>query len=138
MKKMFNFKWDPEYLSIHVESMDNDHQKLIEIMNEIYTLHTKNASRDRIHLSLKKLGSFVGEHFRREEQYFDSLKNYPDAEIHKAIHSKLVQKYTQHLKSFESGKNLDDSFFFFLKAWLVAHIEGVDAKYGMVAQKKAA
>lgn len=133
MKNAFVFKWDPEYLSIHVDSMDRDHQKMIEMMNQIYILHSRNGRRDQILQALQRLGAFVVEHFQREESFFDGLKGYGDAEIHKAIHQKLLKKFTYFVKQFEMGQGLTHDFFFFLKAWLVAHIEGVDAKYGLVA-----
>ena len=30
------FKWDQEKLSTHVDAMDNEHKKLVEIMNRLY------------------------------------------------------------------------------------------------------
>lgn len=138
MKNLFVFKWEPEYLSIHVDNMDRDHEKLIAMMNEIYLLHTKQAPRSQILKSLTDLGGFVVEHFRREEQYFDTVADYKDGDIHKAIHKKLVNQYLKHVEAYKNGADLNDDFFFFLKAWLVAHIEGVDAKYGINLHKNAA
>lgn len=130
MGKKFIFKWDPESLCINVDAMDKDHQVLIGLMNDVYELYKKQAPRNSIGSSLNKLGAFVVDHFNREEKYFETVEDYPDVEIHKAIHKKLVNGYTNYVKEFNAGTDLTDEFFFFLKAWLVAHIEGVDAKYG--------
>ncbi|MBV2168560.1 MAG: bacteriohemerythrin [Bdellovibrio sp.] len=129
MSRKFVFEWDPESLELGVEAMDKDHQKLILLMNNIFQLYSKHASRDQISHSLDELGKFVVEHFAREERYFDSVASYPDADIHKSIHKKLVNKYVSFVNSYKEGGELTEDFFFFLKAWLVAHIEGVDAKY---------
>lgn len=132
MKRKFVFKWEPE-LSVHVDPMDKDHQVLINLMNDIYVLYSKNANRQEIAKGMKNLGEFVVAHFDREERFFATVANYPDIEIHKAIHKKLVNRYVGYLNDYNNGANLDDNFFFFLKAWLVAHIEGVDMKYGDLA-----
>lgn len=129
MARKFVFQWDPQSLAIGVDAMDKDHQKLILLMNNVYQLYKTKAARSQIEASLNELGGFVIDHFAREERYFDSVPNYPDAEIHKAVHKKLVAKYVGFVESYQNGEEMTEDFFFFLKAWLVAHIEGVDAKY---------
>ncbi|KHD89458.1 MAG: hypothetical protein OM95_03590 [Bdellovibrio sp. ArHS] len=128
MTRNFNFQWD-DSLVIGVDTMDQDHQKLIQLMNEVYRLFKKNAAHSDIEKSMDQLGDFVVEHFQREERYFDSLPDYEDGLIHKAIHKKLLARYSSFLEEFKKGKEIKEDFFYFLKAWLVAHIEGVDAKY---------
>lgn len=135
MKRKFIFEWNPEELSIRVDAMDRDHQKLIQLMNQIYMLHTKHGARNEIQKVLQQLGAFVFEHFRREEKFMETIPGYLDLDIHKAIHRKLENRYGFYVKKFEEGAELDDDFFFFLKAWLVAHIEGVDMKYGNIVSQ---
>lgn len=138
MRRQFVFKWNAEELSVGVKKMDEDHEVLIGLMNDVYSLHLKGASRNMILDSLKQLGGFVVEHFTREEALFDRIPGYMDMDIHKAIHRKLVQRYSSYVTLYEDGRDLDDDFFFFLKAWLVAHIEGVDMKYGVLTEKESA
>lgn len=128
-KRTFVFEWDQKSLSVRVESMDHDHQRLIAMMNEIYNMYTKNASHSEQLEALTALGEFVVGHFAREEKYFEAQKHYQDAEIHKAIHKKLIKRYSDFLGEFKNGGKLSDEFFMFLKAWLIAHIEGVDSRY---------
>lgn len=132
MRRKFEFKWE-EDLSIHVGPMDKDHQVLISLMNDVYTLYSKNAHRSEIAKGMQALGNFVVEHFEREERFFATISGYPDVEIHKAIHKKLLNRYFGYLEEYQSGGDIGEDFFFFLKAWLVAHIEGVDMKYGNLA-----
>ncbi len=132
MRRKFEFKWEDD-LSIHVEPMDKDHQVLIKLMNDVYSLYSKNANRPDITNGMQALGNFVVEHFEREERFFATIPDYPDVDIHKAIHRKLIDRYSGYLKAYQSGGDLGEDFFFFLKAWLVAHIEGVDMRYGELA-----
>lgn len=131
---MSYFVWDPSRLSVHVDSMDNEHIRLIELMNELYDLSEKNSSKEILAKALTDLVNFTVKHFNDEEKFFDSL-NYQMADMHKAIHKDLLNKLGDHGKKFESTGKLSAEFFDFLKMWLNAHIAGIDMKYGDIAVK---
>jgi hemerythrin-like metal-binding protein len=131
------FQWDPSKLSIHVDKMDQEHIKLINLMNKLATRHEEKAPHSELVSIAKELQSWTITHFDHEEKFFDTLP-YSHANVHKKIHKDLLAKLDDHVKTFEKSKTLTDEFFRFLKVWLTAHIAGIDMKYGEIANKKAA
>ncbi|WP_413558836.1 bacteriohemerythrin [Bdellovibrio sp. HCB209] len=131
------FKWDQERLTTHVDAMDNEHKKLIEIMNRLHDRYEAKAGKAELGPLVKELGSWTVTHFQHEERFFDTL-DYPQASVHKKIHKDLLERFTGHAAEFEKTGHLTPEFFQFLKTWLTAHIMGIDHKYGEVAHKKSA
>lgn len=131
------FTWDPKRFSVHVDKMDLEHQKIITLMNELYTKNEQKASKSELSKSVKALFEFTVQHFEHEEKFFSSIP-YDQASVHKKIHQDLLGKLKDHAAKFEASGVLTNDFFAFLKMWLSAHIAGIDMKYGEVAKKKAA
>lgn len=129
-------QWDKNTLSVAVDSMDKEHQHLILLMNKLHDLHLNKASRSELGKSLDELKDYTIKHFSDEEAYLDEI-NYSEKEKHKLIHKDLLGKFSNYVKEFESKGELTDAFFSFLKLWLTSHIQGLDKKYGVEAQKKA-
>ena len=126
------FKWDREKLTTYVDAMDDEHQKLISLMNQLYTQYEAKASHSELSRILKELAAWTVTHFEHEEKFFDKLP-YDRAAVHKHIHQTLLADLKKHQAEFEKSKVLSPDFFIFLKTWLTAHIIGVDKKYGMIA-----
>lgn len=122
------FEWDPKKFSVSVQSMDNDHMKLIELMNKLHQLHESKAGRAEQGATLDALAAFTVRHFQGEEKYMESVK-FAGLATHKIIHQNLLAKVTQFVSDFKGGKPLSDEFFTFLKVWLSAHIQGIDRQY---------
>lgn len=131
------FQWDPKRYSIHVDAMDKEHQKLIDIMNKLYSRNNQGASKSELSSIIKDLGAWTKTHFEHEEKFFDTLP-YTQSAVHKKIHQDLLRRFTEHAEAFEKSGKLTDEFFRFLKTWLQAHICGIDIKYGEIANKKSA
>ena len=131
------FKWDQERLTTHVDAMDAEHKKLIDIMNKLYERSEAKAGKAELLSIVKELGSWTVTHFQHEEKFFDSIP-YKQAAVHKRIHQDLLARFGEHQKEFEKTGVLGPAFFQFLKTWLTAHIMGIDTKYGEVANQKSA
>lgn len=130
------FKWDKERLTTHVDAMDNEHKKLIDIMNRLYERHEAKATKNELGSIVRELVSWTVTHFDHEEKFFDTL-DYSQASVHKKIHKDLIQRLKDHGAEFEKTGQLTPAFFQFLKTWLTAHIMGIDTKYGVIASQKA-
>lgn len=68
-------KWT-ENLSVGVKELDNEHKKLIDLLNQLYT-GMKNREENKVIKSiLDDLVNYTLSHFAHEEKYFKQY-NYP-------------------------------------------------------------
>ncbi len=134
------FNWDKAKFTTLVDSMDHEHEGLINLMNQLYRENEANAGKAQLMKTLQQLGAKTKDHFAHEEKFFSSLSNYRLTDPHKKIHQELLNRFQEHAQNFIQGSatKLSDDFFTFLKVWLSAHICGVDRKYGEAAQTKSA
>lgn len=124
------FKWD-ESLDVNVEEMNNQHKKLIDLMETLYQKNAAGAARQELVDSADALVEFCIKHFRDEEEYMASA-GYSGLESHKVLHRNLVADLTAFVDEFKNGdaEGFDETFITFLKTWLATHIRGIDTKYG--------
>lgn len=116
-------------LSVKVLAIDQQHKKLIDMMNELSDAMKSGKGRDILSKIISGLILYTGTHFKTEEKYFDQF-DYPEAEIHKKEHEAFVLKVLEFKKGFEKGDlNLTVEIMDFLSDWLQNHIKGSDKKY---------
>lgn len=102
--------------------IDNDHKKLIEMVNRLHQLMSEGKGKDVMHKVLHNLISYTQEHFRREEDLMRNIR-YPGFFEHKEEHEKLVAQVLDLQHKFESGTaTLSIQVLHFLRDWLVNHI----------------
>lgn len=132
------FVWDPEKYSVKVEEMDNQHQNMISMMNDLYQKNQAGLAKEEILVVLNDLEKYIIQHFREEEAFFLKLDNYDKKASHIKIHQDLLQKYSAHRTKYEeSGTNtIAPDFFEFLRIWLATHISVIDMKYGQAASER--
>lgn len=121
------FQWQDD-LELDVPNMDQEHQVLIKLMNELYRLHDQKSPREQVNKAIHDLAEFTVKHFSDEEKYMESI-NYEGIETHKLIHKKLLGRVDEFVTAHDGGEELGDDFFIFLKTWLNSHIRGIDMKY---------
>ncbi len=125
------FEWDVNKFTTYVGAMDKEHEKLISIMNQLYSANETGAPKAQLLKIVDELAKATKTHFDHEETYFSALANYKSAEAHKKIHQNLLNDFTAHVQKFKAGGDkIPNDFFMFLKVWLSAHICGIDRKYG--------
>lgn len=130
------FEWT-QALDVGVLQMNEDHKKIIRLMNVLYEAYMKKANFPELQQHMSALTDFTVKHFKDEEAYLESIQ-FPGTATHKLIHQDLLAKFADHRRKFEVERTLDDAFFNFLRFWLSAHIRGIDAKYGEFAKTKKA
>lgn len=130
--------WSNDF-DVCVNDMNDQHKILMKIMNELFELNTSGKPKTLLMQKLGELGSFTVKHFTEEEQFMESI-HFDGLVTHKLIHKDLLEKFTRHMTAFDQGstQTLGTDFFGFLKVWLLAHIQGIDTKYGAVVKKSAA
>ncbi len=116
-------------LSVSVTEIDEQHKKLVTMINELNEAMQQGKGKHVIGNILMGLADYTGEHFSTEEKYFDQFK-YPDSVAHKKEHQEFVAKVGDFIKEFDAGKvMLSVQVMGFLKEWLVKHIQGSDKGY---------
>lgn len=123
------FQWDSSF-SVDVAEIDKQHQKLVEMINNLNDAMKQGKGKDVLVKIFGELFTYAGNHFATEEKYFEKFK-YPAAASHKLEHTNFVKKVSELKDGFDSGKiSLTIEVMNFLKDWLKGHIQGTDKKYG--------
>lgn len=122
------FKWNESY-SVHVRMCDAQHQKLIEIINQLADAMQVGKGAAVIRETLAQLLRYTQVHFAQEEELMKRA-GYPNLAAHQQLHRKLVadiQKFHQDLE--QGGRTNIVAVLDFLKHWLVDHIQKNDKAY---------
>jgi len=120
--------WKDEY-SVGIESLDNDHKKLIALLNQFTTAYDYAMSEVYERQALEDLIDYTKYHFAREEKLMESF-NYPDFEAHKGQHKAMISEVEEFVEKYnQRGHQALDEISTFLKNWLINHINGTDKGY---------
>lgn len=121
--------WKDEF-STGVAQFDNEHKRLIAMINELHAAMLASRSQEVVQDVLRKLVQYTQIHFKHEEDAL-ARAHYPQTAQHKAQHDKLTAQVMEFVKS-DRGVNahLSIDVLKFLKAWLLEHIEKSDKAYG--------
>jgi len=127
--------WNDSF-SVNVAEIDQQHQKLIALINELHDAMTQGKGEDILGKILNGLISYTGTHFKTEEKYFAQF-GYPDTDSHKKEHHAYVQKVSDFKDGFENGElSLSIEVMTFLYDWWRNHIKETDKKYSQFFNEK--
>jgi hemerythrin-like metal-binding protein len=116
-----------------IDSLDYEHRKLVEVMEEICD------SYDRAESSVSDLfGTLYAEasaHFALEESIMREAK-YAFYDAHKADHEQLLDRIRFMMEAYEDGlcKDCDTSLRDCLEAWLAGHVANADTGLRTLAE----
>ena len=120
--------WKDEY-SVGYEVIDNQHKKLIILINDLYSAFMNKSepvSTDRL---IRELTEYAEKHFQEEERLFKQ-HNYIETEAHIKEHNLFISKTTELFEQFKNNpKMLSIRMTGFLQKWLINHILESDMKY---------
>ncbi len=119
-----------EKLSVGVGVLDEDHKKLVGMLNELYDAMQAGQGRDLLGRILNGLVQYTKFHFAREEKFF-AQTGYAAAGPHKQEHDALTRQVLDVQQKYAAGATttLSLDVMQFLRNWLVNHIQGSDQKY---------
>lgn len=119
-----------EKLSVGVRVLDEDHQRLVAMVNELYDSMQAGHGKETLGRILNDLVTYTKVHFEREEKFFAET-GYPAGAAHKQEHDALTRQVleVQHKYLSGAGAALSIDVLRFLKSWLIKHIQGSDQKY---------
>ncbi|HEY1766131.1 MAG TPA: bacteriohemerythrin [Terracidiphilus sp.] len=121
--------WNDDYL-VGVQSLDNQHNVLIDLLNELDAAMLNGHTRNRAVLTLRKLLNYTRGHFSTEEAMMASA-GYPGLAGHRIQHRGLTKHVEEFEARFERGEGaLTPQLLGFLRDWLTNHIQDADKQYG--------
>ncbi len=134
---MANIEWN-DNLSVGIGRIDEQHLKLIEILQEIEESIRSGRDGDMIEDTIVNLFNYARIHFSAEEQLLRQHK-YPEEKLHELEHSKFISKAFEFRENFDAkrpGVNLE--LVRFLSDWILSHIQVTDQRYSKHLSKHGA
>ncbi len=115
-------------LDLGLEEINRQHKILVHLVNELYYLLRHNYGLASIKRVVQGLIDYTANHFTYEETLFEQF-NYSEQKQHTEKHRQLVLKVLDFQKRVESGEDIGEELFTFLKDWLSGHIMREDRAY---------
>jgi len=125
---MANIEWSND-LSVGIGKIDEQHLKLIEILQNLEDAIRAGRDADLIEDTIVHLFNYAKVHFSAEEELLRQHK-YPEEKLHELEHSKFIAKTFEFRENFDMkrpGMNLE--VVNFLSGWILSHIQITDQRY---------
>jgi len=120
-------KWDKS-LSVQVKEIDDQHKKLVGIINRAFEESKGGKDCKKCNEILADLIGFSRTHFSTEEKYFKQF-NFEGTEEHMKEHADIMLKILNFKKRLDKGEDIAAEALNFLKEWLEDHLATMDQKY---------
>lgn len=126
--KMNYVNWS-EQMSVGDQKIDDQHKKMIEIINTLFEAIENRDTIEALSAILLNLYDYANIHFGEEEEMMRE-HNYPCLQEHIIEH----EGFTGKLKEFKRGLDVHQlclslDMLNYLSTWLVTHIQKTDQKY---------
>lgn len=120
--------WEPG-LSTGIAAIDEQHQRLIGIINKLYESMKSGKSRELIGKVLNELASYTDYHFSTEERAFDSY-GYERTAEHKAQHATIIKEVASLISKHQRNElSVSMETLDLLMKWITEHIKQQDMAY---------
>ncbi|HOJ97589.1 MAG TPA: bacteriohemerythrin [Methanospirillum sp.] len=127
-------KWS-DSLSVHVAEIDEQHQKLIHLINTLHDAMLEKKGKEVLADILDQLAAYTVYHFSTEEKYMEQC-NYSGFLLHKKEHDSFVDKVDNLIKDYQANKlGITIDLMNFLRDWVSHHIQVTDKKYSETFNK---
>ena len=121
-------EWEEKY-SVGIISIDEQHKKIIDIINRIIAAKELDDNTKEITEILNEMAAYSHEHFKTEETHMIEFK-YPEYQYHKEEHIDFSLRTLAYQSRVITGDNrVANAILEYLKSWLVNHIQKADKKY---------
>lgn len=128
-------EWQPSF-SVAVPELDNQHKRLISLMNELHAAMLTGKGSETQGRILAELIRYTQAHFDAEEAYMRSIgfANFAD---HRLKHEKLTREVLTFQNNLAAGNvMLSIDLMNFLRDWLQNHILIEDSQYAIWARQR--
>ena len=132
---MESIKWTDSF-SVGVREMDNQHKKLVGMINRLIEEQHTLTEPATIAELLTEMTDYAREHFRAEE-FLMAEYGYENKDRQAESHETFIAKTVELMSATNVGPNLLSKVLLeFLKSWLVSHILNEDMQYRSFFQSK--
>lgn len=122
-------EWTDKDFSVKVSEIDEQHKKLVELINQLFAAFKEGKAKKQIKDILKALVDYTIYHFGTEEKYFKEF-DFENTDKHVEEHKKFAGQVAQFQEDFIAGKvSVTYDLMNFLKDWLINHIQKTDRNY---------
>jgi hemerythrin-like metal-binding protein len=126
MKRLIS--WHDSF-SVNNVVIDNQHKKLIDIINNFYEIVRSSSDKNEIARIFDELKSYTNYHFKAEESMLEKV-NYVHLESHQLLHQGFIDKLLELETKYMQGKfTVNSEMMGFLRNWLIEHIMTEDKRY---------
>lgn len=127
--------WSASY-SVHDSTLDQQHQKMFKIINELHDAMFAKKGREIISTTIRELIEYARTHFAEEERQM-AAHDFPGLAEHKAAHQALLKVVTDIERRYQQTHEsvAGDVIGFLISDWLVKHILGMDKQYAPYLKK---
>ena len=127
--------WKNEY-SVGIQSLDDDHKRLIFLLNQFKTAYDYDTSAEFERQALEQLVEYTRFHFSREEEMMQAA-GYADFENHQQQHKNMIAQVEEFVGLYNrEGHDSLNEVSTYLTNWLINHINGTDKQYTQVMLEK--
>ena len=120
--------WKEKY-SMGISMIDEEHKKLVDIINKAISAKEHNDNPEEIKEILSEMVEYFDEHFSTEEACMIKF-NYPEYKSHRNEHLDFIDKtIASYNKLVRGDYQIANELLEYLKQWLVNHIQGSDRQY---------
>ncbi|MCX7014778.1 MAG: bacteriohemerythrin [Candidatus Sumerlaeota bacterium] len=129
------FLWD-EAFSVNVRELDDQHRRLIGLLNDLQKALQGTAPKERWWKALEEFGQLTARNFETEERLV-LLHEAPDYIAHRVHHDRFLNQFGEYREQLESERvRLSLPFLEDLADWWRNHIVDFDAKCGAWLNQK--
>ena len=120
-------QWKPEY-SVGIQSMDDEHREMIDLINNTYEKLKSDADADQVEEHLGEILSTISMHFALEERIMQNA-GYGEFQAHKDDHEVLLDRLRDLMDDYyddpaSGGSRLEQG----LSDWFAKHFSTFDAR----------
>ena len=124
---MESLQWN-EVLATGIEEIDDQHKRLLEIINQLRVAAGQGARRDASAEALQQVLDYTIYHFDYEEKLLEKA-GYELLPLHKRTHELFIRRIPDFQKRHAAGEDVLQEVHDMLARWLVHHIQNDDRGY---------
>ncbi|MBI4827890.1 MAG: hemerythrin family protein [Nitrospinae bacterium] len=121
-------QWNERY-AVGVELLDNQHQRLFALVNELFALIRAGKADREINDFIQKVRDYVDVHFSDEERMM-TRAGFPGLEMHRAEHREMLAQVRRYQERAARGDPVNPtSLLEEMVIWLHSHLARSDRAY---------